>query len=102
MTWLGENWYILTGFGGGLVVLMFYLYAHRHPDGAVMVLWKRAYYTVAAAAVFGAIALLVAAVFFPTSVSWVLSPVAPFVLMAAMWFVAPYLQRWIPLERRRS
>ena len=102
MAWLSENWYVLTGLGGGLFVLTFYLYARRHPDGVVMVLWKRAYYTVTATAVFGAVALLIAAVFFPTSVSLVLSPVAPFLLMAVMWFVAPYLQRWIPLERRRS
>jgi len=99
MAWLGENWHYFTGIGGGLLLLAFYLYARRHPDGVAMSLWQRAYYTAVATAVAGGVCFLITAVFFPASISLLLSPVFPCILIAVMWFAAPYLRRWIPPER---
>ena len=98
-TWLADHWYFFAGIGGGLLLLAFYVYARRHPQGLAMSLWQRLYYTAAASAVGGGICVLITRLFFPSALSVFLSPVFPFALLAVMWIAAPYIRRWLPLER---
>jgi hypothetical protein len=110
-TWLSEYWYDLTGLGGGLLILAFYIYARRDPEGAAMSLWRRLKYTVASGIAISMILMLTSAIvsifvpelnpipfFFSQRVYWLLIP-----LYIAAWFAAPYLSRRYPIspfERR--
>jgi hypothetical protein len=105
-TWLSEHWYYLTGFGGTALVLVFYVYARQHPEGAAMSLWRRAKWTL-----FGGIAVMMilmltaalATIFAPqwelipfflsTKVYWLEIPI-----FIVAWFLAPYLQRRFPVS----
>ena len=95
-TWLTEYWYVFTGLGGGLLLLVLYVYARRHPQSLAMSLWQRLFYTAVASAVASGILALLTAVFFPSAISVLQSPIFPFALLAVMWLAAPYIRRWIP------
>ena len=101
-TWLTEYWYVFTGLGGSLLLLVLYVYARRHPQSLAMSLWQRLFYTAVASAVASGIFALLTAVFFPSAISVLQSPIFPFALLAVMWLAAPYIRRWIPLERSQS
>jgi len=98
-TWFADHWYFFTGIGGVLLLLAFYVYARRHPQGLAMSLWQRTYYTAAASAVGGGMCFLITGLFFPSTISVLLSPIFPFALVAVMWIATPYIRRWLPLER---
>jgi hypothetical protein len=42
---------------------------------------------------------LITGLFFPSTISVLLSPIFPFALVAATWIATPYIRRWLPLER---
>jgi len=100
--WAVQNWYVLWALGAGALLLAFVVYAHKHPDGIAMSLWQRLKYAAVATAVFGAIFLLITAIFLPDVVSLTITPYFSAALFIAAWFAAPVLRRWLPLERGKS
>jgi hypothetical protein len=103
--WLNENWYLLTGFGGGALILGFYIYARRHPDGAAMYFWRRIKWTMYAGIAAMMTIMLVSALiavaapelelipFFIAKGFWVQIPV-----FVAAWFAAPHFQKRYPVS----
>jgi hypothetical protein len=104
--WFTENWYYLTGIGGAALILAFYVYARRHPEGKVMSLWRRLHYTVASGIAVTMILMLGSAIvtvfapelelipfFLSQQVYWLLLP-----LYIAAWFAAPYLSQRFPIS----
>jgi hypothetical protein len=104
--WLTENWYYLTGFGGAALILGFYIYARRHPEGAAMSFWRRMQWTIAGGIAVMMILMLTSALltvvapklelipfFLSANVYWVQIPV-----FVAAWFAAPHLQKRFPVS----
>ena len=92
--------------GGGGLVLGFYIYARRHPEGAAMSFWRRMKWTLAGGIAVMMILMLVGALvsvavpelevipfFLSVKVYWVEIPV-----FIGAWFAAPYLQKRIPVS----
>jgi len=96
---LVQNWYVLWGIGATALLIAFVIYAHKHPDSAAMPIWQRLKYACAAAAVFGAILLLITGIFLPDVVPLAAMPYFSGALLVVGWFAAPVLRKWLPLER---
>src|SRR6267378_2554962 len=104
--WLNEHWYYLTSVGGMALILGFYIYARRHPDGAAMAFWRRVTWTL-----FGGIAVMMT-IMLAAALVTVTAPeleLIPFFLSAKVywleipvfigaWFAAPYLQNRFPVS----
>ena len=104
-TWLSANWHYFIGLGGTALIVTFYIYARRHPEGAAMSFWRRIKWTVAGGIAVMMIFLLTSALV--TVVAPELEPI-PFLLrngywveipvFIAAWIAAPHLQRRFPVS----
>lgn len=105
-TWLNENWYYLTSLGTIAIVLIFYIYARQHPEGAAMTFWRRIKYTLASGIAVMMIIMLASALisvfapeldpipfFMSEKVYWLEVPI-----FVAAWVAAPYLQGRFPIS----
>ena len=101
---LSEYWYLITGLAGALLILVLNRHAARKPNTSLARHWKRLRYAAyASVPAFGVLLLIDVALstwapeytyhdyffsqyFFPA-------------LVVACWLAAPYLMRWVPLDR---
>ena len=103
--WLNANWHYFTGLGGTALIVAFYVYARRHPEGAAMSFWQRIKWTAA-----GGIAVMMILMLSSALIS-VAAPeldLIPFFLahgysvqipvFIAAWLAAPHLQKRFPVS----
>jgi hypothetical protein len=103
--WLNANWHYFTGLGGAALIIGFYFYVRRHPEGAAMSFWRRIKWTVA-----GGIAVMMI-LMLSSALITVVAPeleLIPFLLahgywaqipvFIAAWVAAPYLQKRFPVS----
>jgi len=85
--WLNENWYYFTSLGSLALVLGFYIYVRRHPDGAAAAFWRRIIWTLA-----GGIAVMMVLMLttvFVTLIAPELDPIPFFMSAKVYWLEIP-------------